>query len=214
MAGFACAVDGALDRLGIERFDLLGYSLGARTALYLALAGGDVSRRLRRLVLESAGAGLQTPEQRASRRRADAELIALLLEAGIERFVERWESTPVLAGQRNLPDDERRRLRELRLACAADGLAASLAGMGTGAQPWLGDALASLDRPTLCLAGADDAKFAALAERLASAIPDCRVALLANCGHSPHLEDPESYFTVVDGFLAAGDDHDATLDAH
>src|SRR6185295_9191544 len=48
----------ALDRLGIATFDLLGYSMGGRVALQLAVAA---SQRVGALLLESTSPGLADP---------------------------------------------------------------------------------------------------------------------------------------------------------
>ena len=75
--------------------DVLGYSLGARVALRLAVAHPDV---VDRLVLESPSAGLATEAERAARRASDEALAARLEAGGIERFVDEWERNPVFAG--------------------------------------------------------------------------------------------------------------------
>ena len=89
---------------------VVGYSLGARVALRLAVAHPDV---VDRLVLESPSAGLPTEAERAARRAADEALAARLEADGIERFVDEWERNPVFAGAGS-PDPDRvaRRARD------------------------------------------------------------------------------------------------------
>ena len=77
----------------------------------------------------------------------------------------------------------------------------SLRGMGTGAQPWLGDRLGRLTLPALCIAGADDDKFRALAEVLAAGLPNARCEVMPGAGHSVHLDTPDAYTTTVNDFL-------------
>jgi len=129
-------------------------------------------------------------------------LATLALDDGIERFVDRWERTPVLAAQLRLPAEERARVRALRRRNSVEGLAASLRGMGTGAQPYLGDRLAELPMPVLVMAGEEDAKFSRLARDLARGIPDSRLALIPGAGHTPHLEQPRRWATTLDSFIA------------
>jgi pimeloyl-ACP methyl ester carboxylesterase len=57
-------------RLGAERVDVVGYSMGARIALRLAVAHPEV---VGRLVLEAPSAGIADPAARAQRAAADAE---------------------------------------------------------------------------------------------------------------------------------------------
>ena len=81
---------------------VVGYSLGARVALRLAVAHPDV---VDRLVLESPSAGLPTEAERAARRAADEALAARIEAGGIERFVDEWERNPVFAGATSLEPD-------------------------------------------------------------------------------------------------------------
>lgn len=201
METFAAALDDAFDTLGVSRAVLAGYSMGGRVALHYAIAR---TLRLSRLVLESASAGIAATEERESRVRADEDLASYVLAEGMERFVDRWERTPVLAGLTRLPETERARLRELRLANPPEGLAASLRGMGTGAQAFLGPRLEDIAVPTLVVAGADDAKFSAIAKTLAANIPNSTLAILPNVGHTPHLEAPAQWADVVGAFIHSG----------
>lgn len=195
----ATALEAMLDAAGVEHVDVHGYSMGGRLALYFALTR---PARVRRLSLESASAGLATVAEREARVRADEELARFACEEGTERFIDRWERTPVLAAQRRLPAAERVRLRALRLRNTVEGLAASLRGMGTGVQPYLGDQLAELAMPALVMAGEDDAKFSTIARDLARAIPHARMTSIPGAGHTPHLEQPRRWAAALDAFLA------------
>jgi len=195
----AKAVEASLDAAGITRCDLHGYSMGGRFALYFAVTR---PARVRRLSIESASAGLATTAEREARMRADEDLARLACEEGIERFVDRWERTPVLAGLSRLPAGERERLRGQRLRNDVHGLAASLRGMGTGAQPYLGERLTELTMPVLVMTGEGDTKFCSLARDLASAIGDCRLALIPGAVHTPHLEQPYRWAAALDCFIA------------
>jgi 2-succinyl-6-hydroxy-2,4-cyclohexadiene-1-carboxylate synthase len=201
MEAVAAALDQALAALAVERLALAGYSMGGRLALYYALTR---PRAVMRLVLESASAGIAADAERDARMRADDELARHVLEAGIESFVERWEKTPVLATLGRLPADERARIRELRLACAPAGLAASLRGMGTGVQPYLGRRLGELRIPTLIMAGAEDAKFCVIARTLAASIDGSTLEIVPGVGHTPHLEAPARWAEIVGKFVNAG----------
>ncbi len=87
-------LDEILTRLGGAPANVLGYSLGARIALQLAVAHPeDVAR----LVLESPSAGLASAPERILRRAADQALAARLERDGIEAFVDEWERQPIFA---------------------------------------------------------------------------------------------------------------------
>jgi 2-succinyl-6-hydroxy-2,4-cyclohexadiene-1-carboxylate synthase len=78
-----------------------------------------------------------------------------------------------------------------RLAQDPWGLARSLRAMGTGSMRPLWDDLPQAT-PFEAVAGADDAKFAALARRMADT-PSVRVHLIDGAGHAPHLEQPARF---------------------
>lgn len=186
------------ENLGAPRFVLLGYSMGGRLALAIAL---DYPSRVEQLVLESASPGIADQSERARRRQSDEELAAFVETRGIEAFVDRWERNPRFDSLVALASDQRKRLRSLRLRCSASGLARSLRAMGAGAQPWLGDRLAELQTPTLLVAGALDHKFAEIGRAMAARIPRAGLEIIGGAGHAPHLEQPAQFNRVVARFL-------------
>ena len=180
-----------LGALKPERFALCGYSMGGRLALAAALA---LPARVERLVLAGASPGLADPAERAARRAADEALAARIEADGVEAFVEAWGAQPLFAGQpRGIADFA----RADRLRNTAAGLAAALRGMGTGTMEPLWDRLGALRMPVTLIAGERDAKFRAIAERMASAIPQATLVIAPGAGHAVHLEAPQ----VVAGAL-------------
>jgi 2-succinyl-6-hydroxy-2,4-cyclohexadiene-1-carboxylate synthase len=198
MAHTATAFDEAFATLAIERARVVGYSLGGRVALYLAATR---PQRIARLVLESASPGLETEVERRARRDTDEQLAGFALQHGIDAFVDRWETTPVLAAERTLPAATQHALRRQRLRCSPLGLAASLRGMGTGTQPWLGDDLAHVAVPTLLIAGGDDAKFVAIARAMHNRLPNARLAVVPDAGHNVHLQQPDRFTALITAFM-------------
>jgi 2-succinyl-6-hydroxy-2,4-cyclohexadiene-1-carboxylate synthase len=192
-----------LERLGVRRAALLGYSMGGRLALAAALRDRELFPWL---VLESASAGIRGADERGRRRRDDEALAARIVAGGIERFVNGWERQPLFASQQRLLADRRATLRRQRLGCSAEGLAASLHAMGAGAQEWLGDRLPELQRPVLLIAGALDAKYRAIAADMGAAIDGARVEIVPDAGHAVHLEAPERFHDLVSDFLRASVD--------
>lgn len=73
-----------------------GYSLGARLALGLLVRHGSLFGGA---TLVGVHPGLPTEAERAARRREDAELERLLIEQGVEAFVDEWERRPLFATQ-------------------------------------------------------------------------------------------------------------------
>ncbi len=139
-----------LDQLGIEKADLLGYSMGGRTAITFAALYPE---RVRKLVLESTTPGLKTPEEREARIQQDLKLAARIESEGVEKFIDFWESIPLFRSQLNLPEEVREQIRSQRLRNNPVGLANSLRGMGTGAQLSWWDQLEEFDFETLMVTG-------------------------------------------------------------
>ena len=188
-----------LRRLGAAPADVVGYSLGARVALRMAVASAGV---VRRLMLESPSAGLADARDRAARREADEELARLLDERGIEAFLERWENLPLFDAERRLPPDIGARLHAMRLTNRPEGLAASLRGAGQGSMEPLQRRLARVKAPTLVVTGALDEVGRPRAEALAAAIPEAWVAIVEGVGHAPHREDPDTFAALLLDFVA------------
>lgn len=172
----------------------VGYSMGGRVALRLALDRPDL---VTHLVLVGATAGIDDADARADRRLQDEERARDLERDGTDAFLDRWLAQPLFAGLDPRPDD-----LTARRANPADGLAASLRLSGTGAMdpPWW-DQLGRLGRagvPATVVVGARDEKFTALGRRLVAGIgPTATLEVVPGAGHACHLEDPEAFLTVL-----------------
>ena len=179
-------IDDVVAAAGPDRYTLVGYSMGGRIALHVALAAGD---RAERLVLIGASPGIADDAQRAARRRADEELAGEIERSSIEEFARRWAQTPVLAG---LPAAALDAAHADRLRSTPAGLARALRGLGTGALPSLWDRLGSLSMQVTLVVGERDSKFQGIAGEMAAAIPTADVVIVPGAGHAVHLEAPEA----------------------
>ncbi len=175
-----------------RRATYVGYSMGGRMCLQLAL---DSPELVERLVLVSATAGIEDETERAGRRRHDDELAALIERDGVEAFVRWWVSQPLFAG---LPDPG---LAD-RGRNTVDGLAASLRLAGTGSMEPVWDRLGELQQPVLVVAGALDAKFVGVGQRLVAGIPGAELQIVEGAGHTVHLERPDAFIDVLRRWLS------------
>jgi 2-succinyl-6-hydroxy-2,4-cyclohexadiene-1-carboxylate synthase len=189
-----------LDAWGIKQTTLLGYSMGGRLALYLAC---HYPNRFSHLILESSSPGLASEGERAKRRQEDEALADWIEASGIEAFVNRWEALPLWASQRQLSEAVRQQLRRQRLQNNLVGLANSLRGMGTGAQPSLWPHLPALTVPTLLIVGELDGKFVAINQQMVKQLGNGRLHIIPQAGHTTHLERPSAFHTAVTSFLTA-----------
>lgn len=172
----------------------LGYSMGGRYLVHLALANPEL---VRGLVLVGATAGIDDPQERAARAEADQATAQRIRDLGLLEFVRNWIENPMFAG---IPP-ERQYLLE-RMENTVEGLEHSIIQSGVGNQDPTWHLLDRLEMPVLVIAGADDAKFRALGERLVSSIGDnARLALVADAGHAAHLEQPDAFLEVVRPWL-------------
>ena len=155
--------------------------MGGRVGAALALRHPE---RVRAARARGASPGLDDAAERAARVAADEALAEPIERDGLEAFVERWKALPLFATQRAARRGGARRARAERLRNRAHGLAASLRGMGAGAQAPLRDALAARARCRCCSSRArEDAKFAAHRRAISRArLPDARVAVVPRRG--------------------------------
>jgi 2-succinyl-6-hydroxy-2,4-cyclohexadiene-1-carboxylate synthase len=188
-----------LDELGIEKTDMLGYSMGGRTAITFA---SMYPERIRKLILESTTPGLENQADRDARVEQDHKLAARIETEGLEKFIDFWESIPLFRSQLNLPEDEREQIRSQRLRNDPVGLANSLRGMGTGAQPSWWDELPNFDFETLLITGKLDEKFCIIAADMASRLLNPTHLTINDCGHAIHVEEREKFGTIVSEFLS------------
>lgn len=187
-----------LDVLGVDRAAVLGYSMGGRTALRLALAHPD---RVAALVLESVSSGIEDADERTTRSTNDEALADSIERDGIEAFVDYWERLPLWNSQRSLPRNARESLRLQRLNNRSTGLANSLRGAGAGVDEPVLSRLRELGMPTLLVAGERDTKYVLLEIQMGRRLHHGRLEQVKDAGHAVHLEQPEAFATLVEHFL-------------
>jgi 2-succinyl-6-hydroxy-2,4-cyclohexadiene-1-carboxylate synthase len=176
-----------------EPFTLVGYSMGGRIALHVAIALG--APRVARLVLIGASPGLAEDGQRGERVAADKALANEVEGLTIDEFAHRWATdTRVLAGQ---PAEVRERVHADRLRNTPTGLARALRGLGTAALPPLWDRLGELTMPVTLIVGERDGKFRAIVDEMAERIPNVTRLIVPGAGHAVHLEAPAAVAAAV-----------------
>lgn len=173
-------------------FTLCGYSMGARIALRVALTA---PQRISRLVLVSATAGIEDEDERKARAEADEQLAREIETHPLERFIERWRSQPMFAAE---PAEIRALAAEDHRRNVTAGISVALRGIGAGAMEPLWGRLAELQMPVAVLAGERDPKYQALGRRIAAAVPDGSLRIVAG-GHGLLLENPQAVAQAIAG---------------
>jgi 2-succinyl-6-hydroxy-2,4-cyclohexadiene-1-carboxylate synthase len=195
--GAARAVLGALDGVEIRRATIVGYSMGGRLALYLALRHPE---RCSGLFLESASPGIEDAAGRRARRGADEEKARRLESGDFEGFLEDWYRQPLFAPLARDGALLRRTIGARRRSDPAE-LARSLRGMGTGSQPSLWEELPGLRVPALAVAGELDEKFVGISRRMERLSQRVRAAIVPDAGHDVHDEAPGAYLALLRRYL-------------
>lgn len=179
-----------LSRLGIDRFDLLGHSMGGMIVQEMVLQAPE---RVARLILYGTGAVGVLP----GRFEPIETSMARARQDGAEATARRISATWFLEGER----------AEHYPACAAiaaqSSLDAILAGL-SAMQGWTGeDHLAAITAETLILWGDGDRTYPwSQTERLWQTIPDTQLAVVPGCAHAVHMERPALFNQLIDAFLA------------
>jgi 2-succinyl-6-hydroxy-2,4-cyclohexadiene-1-carboxylate synthase len=188
-------LEGLRHRRQRRRRVLVGYSLGARVGLRWACRFPGAFEAL---VLVGVAPGLADPHARSARTAQDAAWVDVLIAQGIGEFAARWEALPLFASQQRVSPELRRWQRQVRRSQDPAGLAHALEVLGLGAMPPLTPQDCSrLALPVILVAGADDAKFVALARELAPRLVQAQVVVVPNCGHNVALEAPVELAGVI-----------------
>ncbi len=180
----------------------LGYSMGARFCLHLALAR---PQSVVGLVLISGTAGIDDIDERRRRRESDQDLADQLdppdgrQPLPVAAFLRRWLENPMFADINPAATAFEERLRN-----TGPGLASSLRLAGTGTQRPLWDSLAELAVPVLIISGALDHRFTDLGRRLTGSIgTNATHVVVAGAGHAPHLQQPATVAGLVRSHLGS-----------
>jgi 2-succinyl-6-hydroxy-2,4-cyclohexadiene-1-carboxylate synthase len=176
---------------------LVGYSMGARMALHVALLHPHL---VSQLVLISGTPGLATETERIARRNNDNELADRIEEMGTHAFIDEWLALPIFAG---LTDSTNQ--KDNRLQNSAKGLADSLRFAGTGTQESQWSHLHKLSMPVHLIVGENDAKFTAIANDMQPLLQLGDVTVVPNVGHTVHLENPTVVGKLLDSIVLRND---------
>ncbi len=187
------------DGLGVERFDLVGHSLGGAVA---CVAAAQRPAQVRRLALIDAAGFNLAPDDRPAILRA----LSVLPAGAMDRLPLR---RPVIAlGLRQVFNDDTRltseRVDEYVAPLLRPGTSAALRSL-LGGRDALGvpALVGTLRQPTLVIWGRHDRWIdVSQADRFASAIPGARTVVLEDCGHMPQEERPARVARTLMEFFA------------
>ena len=182
-----------LRALAIDSAFVLGYSMGGRIGLQLALDHPDV---VRALILANSAVGATPPAPEAAERRKN--LIALLERGDLEAVAEQMTAASFSPGLKERDPARFQRYKAIKLQNDPRRFARAWGALATAPPPELG----RLSCPVLIIAGERDS-FVTLAAARAThaAIPNSRLEVLPT-GHAAAVEAPAGFNRIVREFLA------------
>ncbi len=83
----------------------------------------------------------------------------------------------------------------------ASGLAHAARGMLAHDSSEVIFSLPEIEKPTLVLAGADDAPFLAATDYMAAKIPNAQKVIVSDAGHAANIDNPKDFNAAMDDFL-------------
>ncbi|MGG6263602.1 2-succinyl-6-hydroxy-2,4-cyclohexadiene-1-carboxylate synthase [Leptolyngbya sp. AN03gr2] len=197
MENTATAIVDLLNELEISQVNLVGYSMGGRLGLYLAL---NYPERFSKAVIESSSPGLKTEQERLERIECD-RILATQIETNFDQFLINWYNQPLFQSIKAHPKFDQM-LKE-RLRNDPIEVARSLREMGTGMQPNLWEKLRSHQNPLLLMVGEYDRKFVALNQEMVSLCGTAELSIVPDAGHNIHFEEPEAFVDRITSFFQA-----------
>ncbi len=158
---------------------LVGHSLGGYLSLEFTRRHPE---RVEALILVGAGPGFRDDKARAGWNRFTARIADRVQERGMAALERERE----LHGGRHT---------------SVEGLVRSARGVLPQQSAAVLDSLSAIAVPVLVIVGEDDAQFRASADYMTAKIPDARLVVVPDAGHSINVEQPNAFDDAVITFL-------------
>ncbi|KAI3719962.1 hypothetical protein L6452_20868 [Arctium lappa] len=192
-------------RLTTRKVTVVGYSMGARITLFMALR---CSNMVKGVVIISGSPGLDDEVKRKVRSVKDDSLACALMSYGLDLFIKTWYSGELWRSLRSHPQFDRIVAGRLKHN-DVQALAKALSDLSIGRQPSLWEELKHNKSPLLLIVGEKDKKFKTIAESMWSKLGTSEdsakhpytMVEIPDCGHAVHIENPLPVIHSIRQFL-------------
>lgn len=196
MAKTAKSIVDFLQTNNIHRCHLVGYSMGGRLTLYLAV---NFPAFFKKVVIESATPGIKSITERKQRLKHDFELAAKIESVDFQNFLSDWYDQPIFNTLKN--SKYFANLIKARSENDPHELAKSLREMSVGNQPSLWRELQTIRNEILLVCGEFDQKYQNIVNQMKKEIKSAEIALIKNAGHNTHVENRGDFINKIENFL-------------
>jgi len=186
--------------LTVEKFSLVGYSMGGRSALDFAVTfPGKISG----LVIENATPGIDSESERNARLFADEQIANRMKNSTSGDFLRFWLGQGIFDSLRNNPSLELEKIIQTRAKYFNPNKTAEVFRyLSQGATTPVWDSLSRLNNiPTLLIGGEHDKKYNELLTKMSTFINGADLHIVKNAGHNVHLENPKEFINLVNPFF-------------
>ncbi len=180
-----------------KKWSVVGYSMGGRLALYLAVHYAHIFAKA---VVISASPGLENEVERQEREHQDELLTQVLLQNPLSEFLKHWYQQPLFSSLSQKPWFKE--VGHRRLQNEPKYLAKSMQLMGLAKQPSLWKMLGGCFVHLQFVCGVWDEKFVALNQKMYRLCPQANMKVIANCGHNVVLDAPQELIQIIRLFLS------------
>ncbi|MFZ4515682.1 MAG: alpha/beta fold hydrolase [Acidimicrobiia bacterium] len=194
----AADVVAAADALGLDRFDLLGHSMGGMLARRIVLQHGA---RVRGLVLMDTCPG-PLPGIEIEIADAGAELVRTHGMDELKRVLDALAEAA--SGPSQVLSEQRPGYREFndwKFAQLSPVMWATLL-QEMVREPDQLHLFPGIAVPTMVMVGAQDEAFVDSAHAMTAALPDVVLKIIPDAAHAPQFEQPEAWLAALNAFLA------------
>nr|XP_011462964.1 PREDICTED: protein PHYLLO, chloroplastic isoform X1 [Fragaria vesca subsp. vesca] len=210
VADLLCKV---IEHITPGKVTLVGYSMGARIALYMALR---LPNKVKGAIIISGSPGLKDEVARKVRRAEDDSRACFLAAYGLKLFLDTWYAGALWNSLREHPHFHQIVANRLHHG-NVESLAEVLSALSVGRQLPLWEDLKHCKTPLLLIVGERDEKFKTIAQDMSLVIGNgdgkltgddgapnelCEIVEIPDCGHAAHLENPLPVIRALRRFVS------------